>query len=81
MSRYSNGPTSRGSIWRKPEVVEDRRLDVAVDAPVVAVGLGDANLAAVESRDDRFGVAHSAFSMIAAARSHSACVGTSANRA
>ncbi len=33
------------------EVVEDRRLHVAVDAPVVAVRLGDAHLAAVERGD------------------------------
>ena len=63
------------------EVVEDRRLHVAVDAPVVAVGLGDAHLAAVERGDHVFGLAHSTSRRIAAARSHSACVGTSANRA
>src|SRR5581483_5302138 len=61
------------------EVVEDRALDVLVDTPVVAVGLGDPHLAAIECRDRVFG-RHSARSRIAAARSQSACVGTSANR-
>ena len=62
----------------RAEVVEDRRLDVLVHDPVVAARLGDAHLAAVE-RGDRLLGRHSASSRIAAARSHSACVGTSAN--
>ncbi len=61
----------------RPEVVEDRRLGLRVDDPVVAGRLGDADLAAVE-RGDRLAGRHSAASRICAARSHSAWVGTSA---
>ena len=61
----------------RAEVVEDRRLDLRVDDPVVAVGLGDPHLAAVE-RGDRLSVVTAPSSRISAARSHSACVGTSA---
>ena len=61
----------------RAEVVEDRRLHVLVDDPVVTGRLGDADLAAVE-RGDRLVGRHSAASRIAAARSHSSWVGTSA---
>src|SRR5262249_29213443 len=61
------------------EVVEDRRLRLRIDAPAVAVGLGDPELAAVEGGDRLLG-RHSARSRIAAARSHSSSVGTSARR-
>ena len=62
------------------EVVEDRLLDVGVDAPLVAVGLCNPYLTPVEGGDDGFGVAHRTPRMISAARAHSASVGTSAKR-
>ena len=47
----------------RAEVVEDRRLHLLVDHPVVARGLGDAHLAAVERRDRLLG-GHSTSSRI-----------------
>src|SRR5205823_12481696 len=63
----------------RAEVVEDRRLHVLIDAPVVSGRLGDAYLAAVESSDRLVG-RHRTSRRISAARSHSACVGTRAKR-
>src|SRR6185312_15642045 len=63
-----------------PEVVDDRRLRLLVDDPVVPGALGDADLAAVESGDRLVDLAHRTSSRIAAARSHSFGVGTSAIR-
>jgi len=64
-----------------PEVVEDRRLDVGVHVPLVAVGLGHPHLAAIERRNSLERIeGQSTSRRIAAARSHSACVGTSAKR-
>ena len=63
----------------RAEVVEDRRLGVAVHDPVVAARLRDAHLAPVE-RGDRLLGRHNTRSRISAARSHSSCVGTSAKR-
>ncbi len=63
------------------EVVEDRRLDVGVHLPVVAVGLGDAKLTAVERRDGLDWIeCHRTSRRMAAARSHCSWVGTSAKR-
>src|SRR5207237_407668 len=63
----------------RPEEIEDRGLNLAVHAPVVAVGFRDAHLAAIERGDRLFG-RHRTSRRISAARSHSSCVGTSAMR-
>ena len=60
------------------EVIEDRRLRVLVHAPLAVDLLRDAQLAAVERRDRLF--SRQSSSRIAAARSHSSSVGTSAKR-
>ena len=73
------GPDLARLHLAQAEVIEDRRLHLVVDAPVVVLWLGDPHLAAVERRNRLLGVAHSTSLRIAAARSHSACVGTSAS--
>src|SRR5207237_1585003 len=64
------------------EVLEDCLLRFAVDAPVVTVGLCDADFSTVERSDqflDALGV-HRTARRISAARTHSSSVGTSAMR-
>jgi hypothetical protein len=64
------------------EVLEDGRLRLDVDDPLVAVGIRDAAFAAIERGDDLLHLlrGHSTSSRIATARAHASSSGTSASR-